>query len=153
MHLSLASKSRSFKPGWTLPSPSSPPNGTPSAPDLKLFSNKSWWRCSSWEVLRLRCWARTSSSTAASSNAASNNARWLIYTFTCRRTANYGIALGEKTSVYMGTGGSRRSVCVPNENLNERLRSGRLHLSSPVIFVMMFSANCEIKIQIVVIQY
>ena len=37
-----------------------------------------------------------------------------------RRTSNNWIALGEKTSVYRGTQGSRRFACGPNENLIER---------------------------------
>ena len=42
-----------------------------------------------------------------------------------RRTSNYWIALGEKTSVYRGTRGSRRSTFGRNENLKERLSSCR----------------------------
>ena len=42
-----------------------------------------------------------------------------------RRTSNYWIVLGEETSVYRGTRGSRRSVCGPNETLEARLSSNR----------------------------
>ena len=41
--------------------------------------------------------------------------------FKNRRTSNHWIAWGEKTSVYRGTRGSRRSACGPNENLKELL--------------------------------
>ena len=70
-----------------------------------------------------------------------------------RRTSNYWIALDQKTSVYRGTQGSGRSVWDPNENLRERLSSCRSHLASLVSLFLMLSTNCEIKIQIVVIQY
>ena len=42
-----------------------------------------------------------------------------------RRTSNYWIVLGKKSSVYRGTRGSRRSDCGPNENLKARLSSCR----------------------------
>ena len=41
------------------------------------------------------------------------------------RASNYCIAMGEKTSVYRGTRGSRRSACGPNENLKDWLSSCR----------------------------
>ena len=44
---------------------------------------------------------------------------WPMY----RRISNYWIASGEKTSVYRGTGGSRRSACGSNENMKVRLSS------------------------------
>ena len=70
-----------------------------------------------------------------------------------RRTSNYWIVLGEKTSVYRGTRGSRRSACGPNENLKERLSSCRHYPASLVIFDVMLSANCDINFLILVIQY
>ena len=73
----------------------------------------------------------------------------LIY----RRTSNYWIVSGKKTSVYRGTWGSRRSACGPNENLLERLSFCRYYPACPVIFILMLSVNCEIKIQMLVIQY
>ena len=59
----------------------------------------------------------------------------------------------QKTSVYRGTRGSRRSACGPNGNLKERLSFCRYYPASLVIFILMLSANCEIKIQMLVIQY
>ena len=70
-----------------------------------------------------------------------------------RRTSNYWIALGEKMSVYRGIRGSRRSACGPSENLKDWLSSCRWYLASLMICVLMLSTNCEIKNQIVVIQY
>ena len=48
---------------------------------------------------------------------------------------------------------SRRSACGPNESLEEWLSSFTENLASLVLFVLMLSTYCEIKIQIVVIQY
>ena len=70
-----------------------------------------------------------------------------------RRTSNYWIAQCEKTSVYRGTRGSRRSDYGPNESWKERFRSSKWLLASLVIFVLISSTNCEMKIQIVSIQY
>ena len=42
-----------------------------------------------------------------------------------RRTCNYRIALGERTSVYRGTQSCRRSACGPNDHLKERSSSCR----------------------------
>ena len=67
-------------------------------------------------------------------------------------TFHYWIALGEKTSVYRGTQGSRRCACGPNENLNERLSSRRWYVSH-MTFVLILFTNCEVKIRIVMIQY
>ena len=76
-----------------------------------------------------------------------------VYRLWYRRTSNHWIVLGEKLSVYRGTRGSRRSACGPNENLKERLSFWRYYPASLVIFVLMVFANCEIKIQILEIQY
>ena len=54
-------------------------------------------------------------------------------------------------SVYRGTWGSRRFACGPNEDLKERLSSCRYYLASLMIFNLMWSTNCEMKVQIVVI--
>ena len=56
--------------------------------------------------------------------------------FVClyRRTSNYWIVSGKKTSVYRGSRGSRRSACGPNENLKERLSICRYYPASLVNF-------------------
>ena len=76
----------------------------------------------------------------------------MIQVYIHRRTSNYLIASGEKTSVYTGTVGSRRSVLGPNRFLKEPLTFHRHDLSSLVFFSLSGSANFEIKIQIVAIQ-
>ena len=77
---------------------------------------------------------------------------WLIYAFdnvSChRRTSNYWIASGEKTSVYRGTLGSPRSVLGPNEILKEQLSFCRHYLSSLVFVNLVGStvggiSNCQ----------
>ena len=77
----------------------------------------------------------------------------VIGQFAYRRTCNYWIALGGKTSVYSGTQGWRRCACGPNENLKEWLSSCTYYLASLVIFDLMVSTNHEISVQIVVIPY
>ena len=62
------------------------------------------------------------------------------------------IVLGGKTSVCTGTRGSQWSVGGPKEILKRRSRLCRCYLSSLVFVDLMESANCEIELQIVVIQ-
>ena len=52
------------------------------------------------------------------------------------------IGLGDNTSVYRGTRGSRRSGCGPSENLKEWFSSSWWYLASLVMFVLLLSANC-----------
>ena len=72
---------------------------------------------------------------------------------TYRRTSNYWITSGEKTSVYRGNLGSRRSVLVRKEILKEQLSFCRHYLLSLLHVDLSGSANCEIKFQILAIQY
>ena len=69
-----------------------------------------------------------------------------------RRNSTYWIALGGKVRVDRGIRGSRWSACGPNENWKERLSSCREYLVSLVIFVLIWSTNSEINIQIVLIR-
>ena len=79
--------------------------------------------------------------------------QWLSHEIAYHRTSIYWITSGEKTSVYRGTLGSRRSVLCRNEILKEQFSFCRHYLSSLVLVDLLGSANCEIKIQIVAIQY
>ena len=65
----------------------------------------------------------------------------------------YGRTSGKKSSVYRGTLGSRRSVLGQNETLKEQLSFCRHYLSALLLIDLLGSANCEINIQIVAIQY
>ena len=64
------------------------------------------------------------------------------------RTSNYWIALGERTSAYRGTQGSKRSGLGPIEFLKEWLSFCWLYLSSLVFVDLMGSTQCEIKIKL-----
>ena len=59
----------------------------------------------------------------------------------------------EETSVYRDTIGLWRSILGPNEILNEQLNFCRHDLTSLVYVDMMECANCEMKNQIVTVQY
>ena len=76
-----------------------------------------------------------------------------VFTYVYRRILSYWIVWGTKTSVYRGTWGYGRSAGGINENLTERWSSCGSYLSSVVFVDLMACADCEILIQIVVIQY
>ena len=72
--------------------------------------------------------------------------------YTYNRTPKHRIVLGEKTSVYKRHSGLQ-IIRLWSKRHFERAVEFQQIIASLVIFVLMLSTNCEIKIRIVVIQY